>query len=205
MNQATQFIDGSVVYGSSDTKMASLRSGQLGMLRMYETPDNRSLLPVSMDPLDGCNEVENNKKGHYCFESGDARANENLHLTSLHLILARHHNFLARNLLVQNPLWDDEKLFQEARKILGAQMQHITYNEFLPILLGRNLSSSIGLTPDPEYWSNDKYDENVDASAANNFAAAAFRFAHTLLPVYDLKYVKYVVFYTKQYNLIISG
>lgn len=103
---------------------------------MFLTSDNRTLLPVSTDPSDGCNEKEKNAQGRYCFESGDARANENLHLTSMHLIWARHHNYLATNLKELNPDWNDDQLFLEGRRILGAQLQHITYNEFLPILLG---------------------------------------------------------------------
>lgn len=54
----------------------------------------------------------------------------------MHLIWARHHNFLAEELQQLNPHWDDEKVFQEARKIVIAQIQHITYSEFLPILVG---------------------------------------------------------------------
>lgn len=103
---------------------------------MFLTPDNRTLLPVSTDPMDGCNQAEKNAQGKYCFESGDTRANENLHLTSMHLIWARQHNYLAQGLQQINPHWDDETLFQEARRILGAQMQHITYNEFLTVILG---------------------------------------------------------------------
>lgn len=104
---------------------------------MFNTPDNRTLLPVSTDPTDGCNEAEMNSKGKYCFESGDTRANENLHLTSMHLIWARHHNYLATTLRSLNPEWDTETIFQESKRILGAQLQHITYNEFLPVLLGK--------------------------------------------------------------------
>ncbi|KAG4075552.1 hypothetical protein HA402_003377 [Bradysia odoriphaga] len=181
LNQATAFIDGSVVYGATDKRTQSLRSNENGLLRMYNTPDNRTLLPVSTDPTDGCNEAEMNAKGRYCFESGDTRANENLHLTSMHVIWARQHNFLATNLRALNPEWTNDIVFEEAKRILGAQLQHITYNEFLPVLLGREYSKNVGILADPE-TRIDHYDPTVDASIANVFAACAFRFAHTLLP-----------------------
>lgn len=68
---------------------------------------------------------------------GDSRANENMHLTTLHLIMVRQHNMIADQLSSLNPHWDDERIFQESRHIITAQIQHITYNEFLPILLGK--------------------------------------------------------------------
>lgn len=180
-NQASAFIDGSVVYGSTEEKVNQLRLFQDGHLKMYVTMDNRTLLPVNVDPRDGCNEAEENAKGRYCFDSGDARSNENLHLTSMHLLMARHHNFLADGLKRMNPHWEDEVLFQEARRILAAQMQHITYNEFLSVIIGKQASESFGVlsTPDGEV---DTYDEKLNPTIANEFAASAFRFAHTLLP-----------------------
>lgn len=44
-NQATAYIDGSVVYGSTDEKVNSLRAMKDGQLKMYLTVDNRTLLP----------------------------------------------------------------------------------------------------------------------------------------------------------------
>ena len=38
-----------------------------------------------------------------------------------------------------HPAWDDETVFQEARRITIAEYQHIIYNEFLPILVGKTL------------------------------------------------------------------
>lgn len=180
-NQASAFIDGSVVYGSTDEKVKELRSFKDGQLKMFITIDNRTLLPLNEDPKDGCNEAEENAKGRYCFSSGDARSNENLHLTSMHLLLARHHNFLAHGLKHLNPHWDDEILFQEARRILGAQMQHIHYNEFLSVIIGKKASEEFGILSTPDGLV-DTYDGTVKPDVANEFAAAAFRFAHTLLP-----------------------
>ncbi|XP_062557613.1 chorion peroxidase [Armigeres subalbatus] len=181
LNQATAFIDGSVVYGSDDAKVRRLREGKGGKLRMFITPDNRELLPMSTDPNDGCNEEAMNAVGKYCFESGDERANENLHLTSMHLIWARHHNNLTGELQKVNPDWDDERLFQEGRRILAAQMQHITYGEFVPVIIGEDTAERMGIAPSPER-DRDTYNVSVDPSIANVFAASAFRFAHTLLP-----------------------
>ncbi|XP_037820761.1 myeloperoxidase isoform X1 [Lucilia sericata] len=183
LNQATSFIDASVVYGNSDLRQNHLRTLNNGLLRMYITEDHRELLPISTNPDDGCNREVMIKQGKYCFESGDDRANENLLLTSMHLLWSRQHNYLANGLQKENPDWDDETVFQEARRIVAAQIAHITYNEFLPILLGREWADRKGITPQMENLdAPDTYDRNVNPSIANCFAAAAFRFAHTLLP-----------------------
>lgn len=50
--------------------------------------------------------------------------------------MLREHNRLASTLAHLNPHWDDETLYQEARKILVAEYQHINYYEWLPIFLG---------------------------------------------------------------------
>ncbi|XP_059050869.1 peroxidase [Achroia grisella] len=180
MNQATAFLDGSTVYGFTEQRANQLRLGVGGRLRMLSV-GSVELLPPSTDPTDGCNTLEMNAKGRYCFETGDDRANENLHLTTMHLIWARQHNRLAAILGKLNPNWDDETIYQEARKIVGAQMQHITYSEFLPSILGADVMWALNLTLRNE-GHDDSYDPTVDSSVANHFAAAAFRFAHTLLP-----------------------
>ena len=54
---------------------------------------------------------------------GDARTNENIALTSLHTLLLREHNRLARALAKLNPHWSGERLYQEARKIMGGYFQ----------------------------------------------------------------------------------
>lgn len=180
LNQATAFIDGSTVYGYTAARAGQLRNGTGGTLRMLRV-GSRDLLPPSTDPNDGCNTVEMSAKGRYCFESGDDRANENLHLTTMHLIWARQHNRVATLLRIYNPTWTDEIVFQETRKIIGAQMQHITYSEFLPSILGEDVMWALNLTVQDSGYS-DMYDPTVDPSVANHFSAAAFRFAHTLLP-----------------------
>ncbi|XP_053616584.1 chorion peroxidase-like isoform X2 [Plodia interpunctella] len=180
MNQATAFIDGSTVYGYGVNRAAQLRSGTGGRLKMLRV-GARELLPPSTDPNDGCNTAEMNAQGRYCFETGDDRANENLHLTTMHLIWARQHNRLATALAQLNPAWDDDTVYFETRKILGAQMQHITYTEFLPAILGNDVMWALNLTVKAEGYAT-VYDPSVDPTVANHFSAAVFRFAHTLLP-----------------------
>ena len=54
---------------------------------------------------------------------GDSRANEQPGLTVYHTVWVREHNRLAKELKYLNQHWNDERLYQEARKILIAQMQ----------------------------------------------------------------------------------
>lgn len=61
----------------------------------------------------------------------------------------REHNRLADSLRSLNPHWEDERLYQQARKIFIGQYQHIIYNEFLPRILGPNAMSVYGLNLEP--------------------------------------------------------
>jgi peroxidase len=62
--------------------------------------------------------------------------NEQVELVVMHTLWMREHNRVAAALAALNPSWGDEALFQEARRVVVAEMQHITYNEFLPLVLG---------------------------------------------------------------------
>jgi len=92
----------------------------------------------------------------------------------------REHNRVASQLQLMNSHWHDERLYQESRKILGAEMQHITYNEWLPIVLGNKYVEENNLSPLPSGMTND-YDQSTEPSITNAFATAAFRFGHSLV------------------------
>ena len=78
---------------------------------------------------------------------GDVRANESQGLTVVHTLWMREHNRIAKLLEQQHTSWNDEKLFQEARRIVIAEYQHITFNEWLPQILGRKFCVDCLLLP----------------------------------------------------------
>lgn len=174
INEATAFLDGSSTYGSSAEKVKELRAYKNGLL-LSSTVANTSMLPTD----------KNGKCGtpvqpHFCFNSGDLRVNMQVEATAVHIVWFREHNRLATKLYEINPHWDDEKLFQEARKIAIAELQLATYVEFLPILLGQKAMQKDGLKIDP-YTKYRGYDPTINPSVYNAFAAAAFRLGHSLI------------------------
>lgn len=112
-----------------------------------------------------------------CFMAGDYRANEQLALLAMHNVWVRQHNKIVDGLKRVNPHWQPEQLYQEARKIVAAQMQIITYEHWLPYILGPKGMSMLGK------WK--RYDENVDSTISNEFATAAFRQSRIILSLFE--------------------
>lgn len=160
-NAITAFLDGSVVYGSDDERAAALRTFEDGQLKTSAG----DLLPWNADGLANAGGT-----GDSLFLAGDVRANENVALTAMHTIWVREHNRVAAELARQQPELTDEQLYQAARAVVRAELQVITYNEYLPALLGPDAIARY-----------DGYDANVNPNIANVFSTAAYRFGHSLL------------------------
>lgn len=70
---------------------------------------------------------------------------ENGAIGILHTVMLQEHNRIADILAQKNPAWSDTTLFLESRRAVTAQIQHITYNEFLPIVLGQQIANKESL------------------------------------------------------------
>merc|ERR1719431_1595397 len=180
MNQVTHYLDGSMVYGSNLCESEELRKDHSFLLRTSPNPLSHPGRPLKdMLPMTGNNQECRAADGQ-CFLAGDERVNEQPGLTVMHTMLVREHNHIAGEFNRINPHWNKEKVFQETRKIISALIQHITYNEFLPRVLGQSMMKKFSL----ELLSMGYYDDyNSDCSAAifSEFSTAAFRFGHSMI------------------------
>ena len=180
MNQATHYLDGSMIYGSSAKKTWSLRTNLGGQLLTSDNKNQGDPLQPQYMPLE---DTESNACFYgsgTCYRAGDIRANALPQLTVMHTLWMREHNRLAKLLSHVNPHWDDERIFQEARKIVTASIQHITYAEWLPALLGENYTRGNGLELSSKGYSN-AYNETTDPSVSNSFATAVLPFANSMI------------------------
>ncbi len=171
-NMITAFLDGSGVYGSDVERADWLRSFEGGRLKV----STGNLLPFNTTDGELTGEYDetapemDNATGisDKFFVAGDVRANENPLLLSFHTLFVREHNRLCDELAVKHPDWDDEALYQQARKLVGGLIQSVVYDEWLPAM-GVNLPAYEG------------YQAGVNPQLSNVFTAAAFRLGHTLL------------------------
>lgn len=208
LNTISSFVDASFVYGSTNSISVSLRSsptmdnnnnaaGQMSMWNYFESNSNNNnnnrvsvqlkplLPPQRMAPNEEC---VNRPRGLYCFRSGDSRTNQQIPLVVLHTIHTRHHNRLASGLQALNPHWSSGRIYEEARHIHIALVQHILLSEYLPLLLGPKQCELYNLAEAApnEYW--DHYDPTLNPGVSQEFAAAAFRQGHSSVPSHVFRF-----------------
>ena len=164
VNAITAFIDGSQVYGSDEERALALRTND-GTGKLKTSHEGR-LLPYNTEGLEneGGSDLTN------LFIAGDLRVNEQIGLISMHTLFVREHNRLAGLIASLDPSLTGDEIYQLARKLVGAQIQAITFNEFLPLLLGPDAIGPYS-----------GYDPAVNPTIASEFSAAAYRVGHTLL------------------------
>ena len=171
-NAITAFIDGSTVYGSTDEVANWLRTFEDGKLKV----SSNEMLPWNTKDLSFNDVVDaeapqmDNNGGQLTkfYIAGDERANENPLLLAMHTLFVREHNRQCDIEKQAHPGWNDERLYQSARRIVIAEIQNIVYYEWLPAL-GLKLAPYSG------------YKDNIAPRTFNEFSAAAFRMGHTLI------------------------
>ena len=105
--------------------------------------------------------------------------NEQTALTVMHTIWMREHNRIADELQQLNSQWDREEVFQTARKIVGAEIQKITYKDYLPLLLGQSVFNEL-------IGNYTGYNAAINPGVPNGFSTAAYRFGHSQIrPTFD--------------------
>ncbi|VVC25042.1 Hypothetical protein CINCED_3A001808 [Cinara cedri] len=173
----TSFIDASLVYGSDNNTANSLRRFINGKLRKQVGSKGNSFLPNVKKASKVCNVLSDTT---VCYASGDERVNQHPDMAVQTISLLRLHNTLCDELVRINPSWDDERLYQEARKIVIGMYQHVTYNEFLPEIIGKDYARVNNLLPLKEGFNNN-YNEFLNPTTLASFTAAAFRSLHSYI------------------------
>ncbi|CAL1528658.1 unnamed protein product, partial [Lymnaea stagnalis] len=171
-NAITPWIDGSQIYGHTEELARSLRTLVNGKLRVV-TINGEDFLPADEAATDEtCFKLQ---PGDYCFKAGDVRVNAYPGLSALHTMFLRYHNKICDRLKAIHGDWSDEILYQEARRLVIAVIQRISYDEFMVQILGQ-AASKYGLL-----FGNYSYNSSIDPALSNVFSTAAYRFGHSLV------------------------
>jgi peroxidase len=189
INNITAWLDASMIYGSDPMVAAALRTHQGGRLKSSPGADgaigtgddllpynNQTYFPgIHLDSGDPSAVFAIANDAHLIpdsqlFMAGDVRANENIELTAVHTLFLCEHNRIADAIARAFPSLNDEAIFQLARAVVIGEVQSITFNEFLPTLLGPGVVSAYG-----------GYNPRVNPGIATEFSTSGFRVGHNLL------------------------
>jgi len=155
-NHISPRIDAGTIYGDSFNSDLGLRE-TAESCRLRTSQGN--LLPV-------------NEAGTE-FVSGDIRNSENSLLTTLHTLFMREHNRLCGILEERVPGWSENERFWKARDIVMSKIQRITFEEWLPALLG---SQMYLVHEDPPRFPDEK-----TTVISSEFANVAYRLGHSMV------------------------
>ncbi len=174
INTVSSYIDGWAIYGGTAARLEWLREGSVdGDLsnngaHLLESSDGYLPRVEARGHPDAAPEMQlmGQLQGSplRAVVAGDVRANENIALTALHTLFVREHNRIVDALPAVLP---EQVKFQIARRVVTAEIQRVTYEEFLPAL-GIDL---------PPYRG---YDRHVNATLTNEFATVGYR-AHSMI------------------------
>jgi peroxidase len=132
----------SFLYGEMKSESDAVRTFSRGQLRL--TPGQ--FIPVSSDG-------KLNPKGDVIVRFPS--------IVFMSGFFSRNHNKLAEGLAKLNPKWDDEKIFQETRRINIAIYQNLaTSLEFREIIVGK------------QTYGDNSYNENINSAATVEFTTA---------------------------------
>ncbi|QQP38046.1 Peroxidasin -like protein [Caligus rogercresseyi] len=137
-NVITSYIDASNVYGSDQRVLDLVRESNGYLLSVTTTSTGKELLPQ--------------RSGTYY--AGDVRAIEMPGLATMHTLFVREHNRIAKEMIAAYPALDSETVFQETRRIVGADLAITEKSE---------------------------YNSGINADISNAFATAAYRFGHSMI------------------------
>eukprot|EP00092_Neocalanus_flemingeri_P003871 GFUD01004168.1.p1 GENE.GFUD01004168.1~~GFUD01004168.1.p1 ORF type:complete len:424 (+),score=61.01 GFUD01004168.1:976-2247(+) len=183
MNTGTGFLDASITYGFNKAVSDQLRTNHSGML-IQGADDLLPIIPNLFNPNFSNSTKYTNVVG------GDPRANMHPWILSVQTMFLREHNRLAQQ--IQSKLnknnWENQKnncerygmdecVFQNARRIVIAEYQHIIFSEFLPLVLGNDTMAKYHLYTN----ATSEYKKHTNPTVYNGFQTAAMRFGHSMV------------------------
>ena len=127
-----------------DREAMAVSMNAKGLKLLPRTNENSENMPDEMGfPLAMADDVrkkfsakpELNERELPAFVAGDARINEHPALQGLHTVFHHLHNWACNQIAEHNPSWAGmtDMLFQEARMVVIAAIQHISYNDYLTL------------------------------------------------------------------------
>ncbi|KAL5006021.1 hypothetical protein ScPMuIL_017179 [Solemya velum] len=183
LNEITPYLDGGLTYGIAKAWTDAIREFKGGRLKALDDkhdPIEKSFpaqndirLPMANPPPPRDHTLKNVNR---FWRLGNPRGNENPMLLAFGVMWFRWHNKVASDISKVHTDWDDEKIFNEARKRVIAHHQKIVMYDWLPQYLMTNETG--GMFEMPAYK---KYNPDIHPGISQEFQSAAMRFGHTLV------------------------